>query len=187
MALRNASNVEKPLNVGRTPPGYKGVVTVRVLEEKFGKSSGGLPMITLETEILSPKSVKSDLDGGAEYDISGMKVPMWIMLNERNGKGEPSPNLNNFINDTLPKLGLPQQFDDSDPLFHEEKNPNGLKFKGLCFRIMLDTDERIERSKGADGKYTDVIDPDTNKPLSKGWQFTANSRDILRKVDAPTE
>lgn len=182
MAIRNSSNINKPTVTGQVPPGFKGILTFRIKNAKYGPSSSGLPMITLDTEIVVPTSVKSDIDG-KDYDLTGLKVPWWLMLNDKTKDGKDSENLDYFVNTLLPLLGLPAEIDDEAPLMSEQ-NPNGLKLEGICFDALVSTQERIEQRRLPNGQYVPVINPATGKELSRGWEWNKQTKDILRKVDA---
>jgi len=181
MAIRTAENTNVAGPLSKIAPGYKGVATLRVVSSKFGPSKSGMPMISLETEIVEPRLVKSDLDG-QEYDMTGLTVSYYLMMNETNKDGKPSDNFQFLVQELLPRLGLESRIDDENPLFDEEKNPSGIKLDGLCFDALISTENRIEKSKLPDGRYIDVIDPATGKPLMKGWSFVAQTRDILRSA-----
>lgn len=184
--VRNASNIVKPTVAGRIPPHYKGVASFRIKSAKFGPSSGGLPMISVESEIIAPAKFLCEYDQN-EYELTGLKVNWYWMLNEKNRDGKDSDNLFYFVNNLLPLLGLGNEVDLDNPLFDAQKNPSGIKLEGVCFDALCETEERIEQRKLPTGQYVQVINPATGQPLSRGWQFKMPQvKDIMRKIEAPS-
>jgi len=176
MAVRNASNVSAAAEVvsGQVPPNYKGVLILRIKDAQFGPSkSSGFPQITWTLEVAHPLEVKSEFDGKT-YGLDSKDLKMYISLSEVKKDGSPSDALNFIINDLHPKLGLPAEIDD--------ENPNLEQYKGICFQILVEAEERIEQRKLPNGTYEQVKDADGNI-ISRGWQWKMlNARDILKKA-----
>ena len=180
MAIKSASSVSKPPTSGQVVPGFKGAIGIRVKEQKYGPSSSGNPMITLKCEVVNPDKVKCDLDGG-DYEIVGQELTYYIMLNEIDAKGKPSPNLWKFLNEFLPMCGLPSEFDDAAPL-KSDANPNGINLVGTCFEAVVTARQRKEQRRNPDGSYSPLLDAQ-GKEIIKGWEWSSQTSDILRKIE----
>jgi|KBSSwiStaDraftv2_1062776.scaffolds.fasta_scaffold315267_2 hypothetical protein len=184
MAKRTADNV-KAVELGVIPPNYKGVVTMRIKTADFAPSkSSGKPMITLDCEIIHPLQIVSDFDGKT-YNLDSLKCPIYISLSEVDSKGNPSDNLHYLVTDLLPKLDMGNSIDDENPLYDEEKNPEGLRFEGVCFDIIVESQQRKETRRKSDGSY-EVLKID-GKEIIKGNEWKMMSiKNILRKSTVET-
>lgn len=178
MAKYNKSNLpvsgatasEGPVVTKQVPPHFKGTVMARCIKQDFGPSkSSGKPQITLTYEILIPERVLSEYDGRT-YDMSSLTPKVYLSVGVEN--------LAELVNDTLPRLGLPAEIDDENPL-KSESNPEGILFEGQIHEIYVSARERKETRKKSDGTYEDVVDSRGN-PITRGWEFNMISqRDLL--------
>jgi hypothetical protein len=182
MAIRNNTNLAKPTGnvvTGQVPPNFKGTLILRIKEATFGPSkSSQQPQITWKTEVVSPLEWKSDYEGenGNTYSLDSKEINMYLSLSEVKKDGSPSDNLDYIVNTLHPKLGLPAEIDD--------ENPNLDQYKGLCFQVIAETQERLEQRKKPDGTYEQIKDSDGN-PISRGWEWKMiGMKDVLKKASA---
>jgi hypothetical protein len=179
MAIRNAANVVKPTGqtiTGQVPPGYKGTLILRIKDAIFGPSkSSGFPQITWKTEVVNPLEVISDYDGN-KYSLDSKEINMYLSLSEVKKDGSPANSLDYIINELHPKLGLPKEIDD--------ENPNLEQYKGLCFQVIAETQERKEQRRKPDGSYELIKDADGNE-ISRGWEWRMiGMKDVLKLATA---
>ncbi len=182
MAIRNNTNITKPAGgviTGQVPPNFKGTLILRIKEALFGPSkSSQQPQITWKCEVVSPLEWKSDYEGpnGNTYSLDSKEINMYLSLAEVKKDGSPSDNLDYIVNTLHPKLGLPAEIDD--------ENPNLDQYKGLCFQVIAETQERLEQRKKPDGSYEQIKDSDGN-PISRGWEWKMiGMKDVLKKATA---
>ena len=164
----------------QVPPHFKGSVMARCKEAKFGPSSStGKPMITLVWEILKPERVLCEFDG-KEYDLTSLEPRTYLSLAGEDKKGNPTDNIAYLVNDLLPRLGLPAEIDDENPL-KSDTNPTGLEFVGLIVELYLSSQERKEKRQLPNGTYETVKDSQGND-ITRGWEFAMMNRaDLLRR------
>lgn len=183
--IRNTSNTSVGATSGsgvvisrQVPPYFKGSVMARCIKQDFGPSKNtGKPMITLGWEIVVPEKHLSEFDGKT-YDMTSLPLKNYFPLSETDKNGNPTDNISYLVNTLLPKLGLPAEFDDENPL-KSDTNPNGLVFEGLIVEIYLSAKERKEQRQKPDGSYEDVLDLRGN-PITRGWEFNMiDKKDIL--------
>lgn len=185
MAIRSADNI-KPVVTGQIPPNFKAAVIMRVKSAEFGPSKGTQkPMITLDCEIIQPLQITSDYDK-KEYNLDELKCPIYISLSETSASGKPTDNLDYLVNTLLPKLGYEPKIDDENPLYHEEKNPTGIRFEGLQFEILVESQIRKEQKRLPNGSY-EVLRDSSGNEITKGWEWKMLSiKNILRKANVET-
>lgn len=162
----------------QVPPHYKGSVIARCVKQTFGLSnSSGKPQITLDWEILVPERVTNDFDGRT-YDLTSLPLKVYLSLSATDKKGNPTDNLNYLVTDLLPKLGLPAEIDDENPL-KSDTNPEGIDFVGIIAEIYISANERVEKRAVPGGKYEEVLDSRGNK-ITRGWEIgMIDKKDIL--------
>lgn len=183
MAIRKAGETKVDMSgvvvTKQVPPSFKSTVVARVRESSFGPSnSSGLPQITLKCEILIPERILSDIDG-KQYDLTSTPFTIWLSLSEKDKNGDPSNNLDYFVNELLPRLGLPGEVDDENPL-KSSSNPNGIQFDGMLLEVLLSSKERKETRKNpVTGKY-EVVKDSRDREITKGWEWNMiDKTDIL--------
>jgi len=83
------------------------------------------------------------------------------------------------IDELLPRLGLPQEIDD--------ENPDLEAWKGLCFDAILRVTEQPKQRQDPEnpGKYIPLLDH-FGKPIMDR-RVNVNTREILGRVDSPTD
>ena len=183
MAIRKAGEVKVDLSgqvvTGQVPPNFKSSVIARIRESKFGPSnSSGLPQITLGCEILIPERILSDVDG-KQYDLTSVPVKIYLTLSDKDKKGNPSDGLNYIIEELLPRLGLPAEIDDENPL-KSDSNPNGIPFDGMLIEVLVSSKERKEQRQNPVTKQYEVIKDSRGNEITKGWEWNmVDKRDIL--------
>ncbi len=176
MAIRNASNVTKAQQTitGQVPPNWKGTVIARIKKAEFAPSkSSGLPQLTWTCEIVNPLEVTSDFDGN-KYSLDSKEFKIYLSLSEVKKDGSPSDALNFLINELHPLLGLPAEVDD--------ENPNVELYEGICFQVLMESVQRKEQRRKADGTYEVVKDAD-GQEIVRGWEWNmVSARNILKKA-----
>lgn len=138
---------------------------VRCIDEAFGPSNAGKPMITLKFEVVSPESATV---AGKEYNIAGVETqPYYAVTKSLNPDGtedlEKSAVLKERTLDLYSKFGLPAP--------ENLENPT-LGFKGKTVWVLMQSETRERRkaptadqlAKGV--RQGDVIcNPITGQPL----------------------
>ena len=148
----------------QVPPYFKGSVMVRFIKEEFGPSkSSGKPQISLVGEIVKPERVVNEFDGKT-YDLTSLPVRIYLSLGQTDKNGNPTDNIGYLVHDLLPKLGLPSEIDDENPL-KSENNPEGISFLGIVAEVYISAKEKKEQRQLPGGKYEDVTDSRGN-PIS---------------------
>lgn len=171
--------------VAGTPPYFKDVVILRVKDAIAKPSRGGNPMIELKLEIVKPETYLSPFDG-KNYALDSAELMSWLLLWELDKSGNPLQNGLSWLNSTLmPMLGL-GELNPAAPLFDAEKNPTGVKLKGVCFEAIVETKERIEQRRLPNGTYEPLKDMQGNI-IKRGWQWeSVNADAILRHAEVET-
>lgn len=185
--------VNKPTIQG-VPPHYKGTAILRVTASKFGPSKTQNPMVTLDLEIVVPDKVESPFNGKV-YALDSAKMMMWLLLWDIDRNGNVLQNGLGWLNgELLPNvLQIPEGFKldtldplSHNPLFHEEKNPSGVKLNGLTFECIVESEENIEQRRKPDGTYEPLKDMQGNV-IKKGWRWkTPSPADIIRLAEVET-
>lgn len=180
-SFKTAGNSATPTGVIVTkqiPPHYKGSVIARCIKQSFGPSnSSGQPTITLDWEVLVPDKVVNDFDGKT-YDLTSLILKVYLSLSAIDKKGNPTQNIQYLVEDLLPRLGLPAEIDDENPL-KSDNNPEGINFVGIIAELYVSANERIEKRLLPSGKYEEVKDSQGNK-ITRGWEFgMIDKKDIL--------
>lgn len=144
---------------GAIPPYFQDEIKLRILDSEFKDSKSGNPMIVWETEILAPDKLEVD---GKSYDLTTCKLgfggKVYLTM-----KSEKEDNWGLLLNVIHPKLGLPSEEIDTD-------NPNMEIYRGVIFTAIVTSKEKIVTRK-ENGKFVAVLDPNTNKPKSLGWEL----------------
>lgn len=141
---------------------------IRCIEESFGPSNSGSPMITLEFEVVSPETVNI---GGTEVSVVGVKAKHYTVTKsiDENGNEDAakSASIKKRLDEFTMKFGLP-------PITNVD-NPE-LGFKGKVVWALMKSDVQEKRKTPtaeqlAQGiKQGDVIkNPIDGKPLINYW------------------
>jgi len=169
------------------PPSYDGVAIIRVKSAVHKPARSGNPVIEVKLEILKPEKEKSLFDGKT-YVFDSAELMMFVLLWDLDKNGKVLQNGLSWLNEVfLPQiLGIEGKFNPEAPLYHEEKNPTGIKLEGLCFEAVVKTEERITQRRLPNGQYEPLKDMQGNV-IKSAWQWkTVNVGDILRLAEAET-
>ena len=171
--------------IAGVPPHYAGTAILRVKSAIFKQSKGGNLMIELKHEIIKPETVVSDFDNKT-YALDSAELMSWLLLWDTDSKGNPLQTGLTWLNEVLmPKLGL-GALNPVAPLYHDEKNPSGVKLEGVCYEAVVRAKERTQQRRKPDGSYEDLKDMQGN-PIKQGWQWDNVQVDgILRLAEAET-
>ena len=188
--METADTVEtsKPVIVGvGAPPSFDGTAILRFKSAVAKPSRSEKPMIECKFEIIKPEFIDSPFDG-KRYMLDSAELMGWILLWDLDKNGKILQNGLTWLNEVLLPgvLGIEQTFNPAAPLFHEEKNPTGVKLEGLCFEGIVKTEERIEQRRLPNGQYETLKDMQGN-PIKRGWQWkTLDIGGILRRAEVET-
>lgn len=164
----NTTEQTKPRLERIIPPHFQDLVTFRILKAQYKKSAQENPMIVWNLELLAPLEV--DLDG-CIYNLDGtLFPPVYIVL--KSAKQDNEGFVKNFLH---PKLGLPEELD--------IENPNTDQYEGIVFQAMLYSREDIAQRRNSQGEY-EVIKDANGKPISKGWKWFFDPREIIGLASA---
>jgi hypothetical protein len=175
--MLNKSNVGEIIAV---PPHFKKLVIERVLEASLENSkSSGKPQIKLQCEIVSPAE---DVVGDTKYIIGGQKITHYLGLStEITGQARQSPWAGTYV--FFEKCGLPTEWDDTAPDFNSKIES---ALKGLEFENILSSQEKIARTKQADGKSGDVIKDSRGQPIKQGFEWNTFLQDVVGRSTTKT-
>lgn len=132
---------------------------VRVIGEKFGKSSSDADMTTLTVEIIEPEEVLID---NQVFKIAGRQAQMWLMHVPGETWGQSR------VFEFMDKLGLD---------YGTHYDPKLIKeyFHGVEFDIVLSSEEDIQRYPKQQGEKMGkpILDGEGN-PITNGYRILAN-------------
>ena len=173
-----SSDLKQLENAGRVIPQWTGVVCFRVLETSNEPSKNtGSRMVSLKTEIAMPTEV---VWMNEKWVIGGMEHIFYLIF-EKEGKGDSIPIRGVFQFHKL--LGIPEPpegFNVEDKTWQ----PDDKVYKDLCFKAAIRSELNTLRLKDPEtGEYSDVLDPETQKSVQRGWQWRCNIWDILARID----
>lgn len=167
---------EQDATFSEVPPFFKDRLILRVKESSFGPNSGGNPMITIKCEVVDPLTKSVD---GKTYALDSFDITYWFTLDDKNDTEKGRKNRGRYLK-FLKKMGLPQEFD--------SENPDRSYLDGLCFAASLSSREKIaqrrldEVSESGRPQFEAIKDAE-GKPVSQGWEWVAQTDDILYRVD----
>jgi hypothetical protein len=172
MALVKREDITE--KTGLPPEGFKEAVVLRSVKATSRKSARTKrPMIFLETEIVSPKTVKG-VDA-INYEIVGAPVNYYIMLDDEGKYG-----LNFVIDELMPRLKLIPEIDPEDP--------NTSQFEGLYFEAIISTEKNVATKQNPDNPDEYIVIKDSKgNPVELGVTVKAFVNEILGRVDAPDD
>jgi hypothetical protein len=161
---------------GRVPPLLNGKYVLRIINTSNEPSKrSGNRMVTLEMEIVSPERV---IRNGVKYVVSGLKAKCYFPIESKKGL-DVTKELQRAYKDFRAMMGVEPYFD--------LQNPEHEDLRGLGFKAVLGSEERIPMVRNEEGEEEQLKDEVTGQPISRGWQIgMINSRDILSKVDLDT-
>lgn len=174
----------KPVVYGvGAPPSYDGTAILRIKSAVAKPAKSGNPMIEIKLEVIKPEWVDSPFDG-KRYMLDEAEMMGFVLLWDLDKNGKMLQTGLTWLNEVfLPKLGIEETFNPEAPLYHEDKNPTGVKLSGLCFEAVVKTEEKITQRRLPNGQYEPLKDMQGNV-IKSGWQWrTLDLGGVLRRAE----
>lgn len=185
-ATETAATTEQRPVVQGVPPHYRGAAILRIKAAVAKTSSKtGQPMVELDLEVLKPETYESPFDGRL-YALDSKDLKAWLCLWDTTKDGKLMITGLSWLNNVLlPMLGL-SEINPANPIYHEEKNPTGVKFLGVSFECVIGAEEAEETRELPNGKR-EVIKDMQGKPIKRGWRWLpVDLQTISRRCEVET-
>ena len=187
MSDTTAEQTDKPVVYGSgVPANYDGVAILRIKSAVAKPSKSGNSMVECRIEVLAPEWIESPFDG-KRYMLDTAELMAWFLLFDLDKNGKTLQAGLTWLNEVL-LPGILQiegaKFNPEAPLYHEEKNPSGVKLEGLVFEAPIHSEEKMEYRRLPGGER-EVLKDYSGNPVKKGWGWKPlDVGTILRRANA---